>query len=70
VPTQCPAVGDILIVDTSRFGIHRHHQLVGRLTGAHRPGENVLHPLNRPEQIDGGRPRRRQQVARPVKLRG
>ena len=69
VPPQRPAIRHILVVNTCRLGVDRRLQFIGRLTSPHRRGEHALHPLNRPEQVDGGRSCRPQQVTRPIELR-
>ena len=52
------------------FAIEPILDLVDRLAGLAAGGERALHPIDRPEQIDGRRPRRGHQLADLVELGG
>ena len=65
-----PAARDVLVVNPASIGDEALPDLAHRTTGLCGLRERPFHALDRPKQIHGSGPRRRQQVAGLLKLRG
>jgi hypothetical protein len=57
-------------VDRLGFAVEPFLDLVDRLPRLRAGGKRPLHPLDRPEQVHGGRPRGGHELANPVELGG
>ncbi len=64
------AAGDVLVVNRACLALETKGELVGRLPRLRTVGERLLHAIDRPEQVDSGRPRRRHHVADLLQLDG
>jgi hypothetical protein len=70
VAANRPAALDVLVVHCHRLGPNPRLDVGHRRAALHRPGEDSLHSLDGPEQVDGRWPRRGEQVAGFLKLDG
>ena len=62
------AARDIFVVNRARLGFEPLLDLIDRLARRRRLGKHALHAIDRPEQIDRGRPRGRHHLAQLVEL--
>ena len=67
-PAHGLAALEVLVVNRVGFALEPILELVDRLSLAHTVAEAALHAIDRPEQIDRRRPRRRHQQAELVEL--
>ncbi len=64
------AARDVLVMNQLRVTVEAIFDLLDRLADLRAGGKRPLHPIDRPEQIDGGRTRAGHQLADVVELRG
>ena len=69
-PAHRTAARNVFVVDRLCLAVQTRRQFLRRLPGVRAFGKRALHPIDRPEQIDGGRPSGRHEVAQLLELNG